>query len=223
MTGRTDLRHDWSVTPGEAVAIQKRLRAHLVIRDEIPPVRRVAGVDVGFENHGRTTRAATAVLDPTTLALSESAVARRPTDFPYVPGMLSFREIPAILAALTALTAPPDLLICDGHGIAHPRRLGIAAHLGLVTDIPSIGVGKSRLCGTHQPVPAARHAHTDLTDGAETIGTVLRSRERVQPIFVSPGHRVGLNTALVWVQRCLTRFRLPETTRAADHLAGNAK
>lgn len=223
MPDQPGITHEWSVTPEEAVSIQRRLRAHLVIRDVLPPVRHVAGVDVGFEDSGRTTRAAIAVLDADTLALRESALAKRPTDFPYVPGLLSFREIPAVLNALAALTAPPDLLLCDGHGIAHPRRLGIAAHLGLVTDIPSIGVGKSRLTGQHAPVPTTRGAWAALRDADETVGAVLRSREGVQPIFVSPGHRIGLDTALAWVQRCTPRFRLPETTRAADRLASKAR
>lgn len=216
---RLDLSHSWSVTPGEAIAIQRRLRAHLVLRDALPRIARVAGVDVGFEDAGAITRAAVVVLDAETLSPLDSALARRETGFPYVPGLLSFREIPAVLDALSRLAEPPDLLLCDGHGIAHPRRMGIAAHLGLVTGMPSVGVGKSRLVGRHALVPEACGAWVPLRHEGQTIGAVLRSRERVRPIYVSPGHRICLDTALHWVLSCLTRYRLPETTRAADRLA----
>lgn len=219
MAASADIAHDWDVEPNEAIAIQERLRPHLVLHDDLPEVRRIAGVDVGFEDGGATTRAAVVVLDAATLAVLDSAVARRATAFPYVPGLLSFREIPAVLDALAMLGQPPDLLLCDGHGIAHPRRMGIAAHLGLVTDIPSIGVGKSRLVGEHPPVPETRGEWVPLRHRGETIAAVLRSRARVRPIFVSPGHRVGQETAVAWVRHCLTRYRLPETTRAADKLA----
>ncbi|MES1942643.1 deoxyribonuclease V [Salinisphaera sp. PC39] len=201
------------------MAIQRRLADAVVRHDDLGPVRRIAGVDVGFEDGGRVTRAAVVVLDAEDLRPLDSSLARRETVFPYVPGLLSFREIPAVLDALEGLTAPPDLLLCDGQGSAHPRRMGIACHLGLVTDLPSIGVGKSRLTGRHGPVPEERGAWTPLYDGDEIIGAVLRSRAGVKPIYVSPGHRVGLETAVDRVMRCLTRYRLPETTRAADALA----
>lgn len=201
------------------MAIQRRLADAVVRHDDLGPVRRIAGVDVGFEDGGRVTRAAVVVLDAEDLRPLDSSLARRETVFPYVPGLLSFREIPAVLDALEGLTAPPDLLLCDGQGSAHPRRMGIACHLGLVTGLPSIGVGKSRLTGRHGPVPEKRGAWTPLYDGDEIIGAVLRSRAGVKPIYVSPGHRVGLETAVDRVMRCLTRYRLPETTRAADALA----
>lgn len=201
------------------MAIQRRLADAVVRHDDLGPVRRIAGVDVGFEDGGRVTRAAVVVLDAEDLRPLDSSLARRETVFPYVPGLLSFREIPAVLDALEGLTAPPDLLLCDGQGSAHPRRMGIACHLGLVTGLPSIGVGKSRLTGRHGPVPEQRGAWTPLYDGDEIIGAVLRSRTGVKPIYVSPGHRVGLETAVDRVMRCLTRYRLPETTRAADALA----
>lgn len=201
------------------MAIQRRLADIVVRHDDLGPVRRIAGVDVGFEDGGRVTRAAVVVLDAAELHPLDSSLARRDTTFPYVPGLLSFREIPAVLDALDGLTIRPDLLLCDGQGSAHPRRMGIACHLGLVTGLPSIGVGKSRLTGRHGPVPEARGAWTPLRDGDEIIGAVLRSRAGVKPIYVSPGHRVGLETAVGWVMRCLTRYRLPETTRAADALA----
>ncbi len=212
--------HPGQVSPREAIALQNRLRVYVRVDDELPDrISRVAGVDVGFEEGGRITRAAVAVLAFPDLKLIEQAVARRPTSFPYVPGLLSFREIPAILLALERLTKAPDLLLVDGQGYAHPRRVGIASHLGLLTDIAAIGVGKTRLCGRHAPVPDQRGAWTPLMDGEETIGAVLRTRERVSPVFVSPGHRISLETSIEFVMRCTGRYRLPETTRQAHRLA----
>jgi deoxyribonuclease V len=160
-----------------------------------------------------------AVLDLETLDLIESAVARRPTTFPYVPGLLSFREIPAVLEAMLQLKKTPDLLLCDGQGIAHPRRFGIAAHLGLLTDIPAIGVAKSRLIGTHGEVPKEKGSHVPLMDKGEQIGSVLRSRTNVKPLYISPGHRVSIKRSHELVMKCVTRYRLPETTRWAHTLA----
>ena len=212
-------RHVWDLTPKEAMAVQSRLAAEIVCRDDFGPVARVAGVDVGFEDNGATTRAAVTVLAFPSLRLETSAIARQPTRFPYVPGLLSFREIPAVLAAVEQLNVRPDLLLCDGQGIAHPRRFGIASHLGLLLDIPAIGVAKTRLIGRHEEVPDERGAWVPLIAGSETIGAVLRTRRCVKPLYVSPGHRIGLESSIAWVMACLTRYRLPETTRWAHRLA----
>ena len=212
-------RHAWDLTPKEAMALQSRLAAEIVCRDDFGPVARVAGVDVGFEGNGATTRAAVTVLAFPSLQLETSAIARLPTRFPYVPGLLSFREIPAVLAAMERLNVRPDLLLCDGQGIAHPRRFGIASHLGLLLDIPAIGVAKTRLIGRHDEVPDERGAWVPLKAGSETIGAVLRTRRGVKPLYVSPGHRIGLESSIAWVMACLTRYRLPETTRWAHRLA----
>lgn len=214
-----DLRHSWDVTPSEAIAIQRRLREALQCEDRFGAVARVAGVDVGFPKGGQITRAAVAVLTFPTLALCDTAVAELPTRFPYIPGLLSFREVPAVLEALSRLGEPPDLLLCDGQGFAHPRRLGIACHLGLLTGIPAIGVAKTRLTGTHDQVPPERGAWVPLHHGEEVIGAVLRTRAGVKPLYVSPGHRIGLNSAVHYVMACTTRYRLPETTRFAHRLA----
>jgi deoxyribonuclease V len=211
--------HSWEVTPEQARRIQAEGRAHVAAADWLGEVRRVAGIDVGFEDAGSVTRAAVAVLEFPTLRPLESALARRPTTFPYVPGLLSFREIPAVLEALGQLSTPPDLLLCDGQGYAHPRRFGLACHLGVLTGLPSIGVAKSRLIGAHGPLPAHKGAWVPLLDGDETIGAVLRTRSGVAPLYVSIGHRVTLPTAIHWVLACTTRFRLPETTRQAHRLA----
>ncbi|NEQ34486.1 MAG: deoxyribonuclease V, partial [Leptolyngbya sp. SIO4C5] len=141
--------------------------------------------------------------------------------FPYVPGLLSFREVPTILVALSQLQTEPDLLLCDGQGIAHPRRLGIASHLGLLVDLPSIGVAKSRLTGTHAEVPPEKGSWVPLQDKGETIGAVLRSRTNTKPLYISSGHRVSLETAIAYVLQCTPKYRLPETTRWADKLASN--
>lgn len=211
--------HPWKVTPAEARAIQEELRGRVIREDRLDAVHRVAGVDVGFEDAGTITRAAVVVLTFPELTLVEQTVARLPTSLPYVPGLLSFRELPAVLAALGALEQLPDLLICDGQGIAHPRRFGVASHLGVVTGLPAIGVAKKRLLGEHGAVPEAKGEWTALRHGEERIGAVLRTREGVKPVFVSIGHRIGLETALHYVMGCVTRYRLPETTRLADRLA----
>lgn len=212
-------RHAWDLAPKEAMTLQTRLATEIVLRDQLGPVRHVAGVDVGFEDNGATTRAAVAVLAFPSLQLETSVIARKPTCFPYVPGLLSFREVPAVLAAMEQLDILPDLLLCDGQGIAHPRRLGIASHLGLLLDVPSIGVAKTRLVGKHDEVPDKRGAWVPLRDRNETIGAVLRTRQGIKPLYISPGHRIGLESAIAWVMACLTRYRLPETTRWAHRLA----
>jgi deoxyribonuclease V len=211
--------HGWDLTPKEAIALQTALRGRVVRKDRIGAVRRVAGVDVGFEQDGRVTRAAVAVLDFPDLALVEQVVVRAATAFPYVPGLLSFREAPAVLAAFEEIRVAPDLILYDGQGIAHPRRFGIASHVGLLLDCPSIGVAKSRLVGEHRMPATRRGAWTPLRDAGELIGAVLRTRAGVKPLYVSIGHRVSLETAVRWTLACTTRYRLPETTRWAHRLA----
>lgn len=211
--------HRWPNTVAAARAIQETLRQHVITRDSLHKPRTVAGVDVGFEQAGRVTRAAVAVLNFPALTLCDCAVVRRKTRFPYVPGYLSFRETPAVLAALDRLRTLPDLLLCDGQGYAHPRRFGFACHLGLLADIPSIGVAKSRLIGEHGTLPRKKGAWVPLVDDGECIGAVLRTRTGVQPLYVSIGHRISLETAIEYVLHCTTRFRLPETTRYAHRLA----
>ena len=211
--------HRWDVTPTEAVAIQRSLRERAVARDDLGVVRTVAGVDVGFEQAGRVARAAVAVLRLPGLEPVAEALARAPTRFPYVPGLLSFREVPVVLEALAGLREPPDVILVDGQGYAHPRRFGIACHLGVWTGLPAIGVAKTRLIGEHGTVPEGRGEWCPLLDGGEIIGAVLRTRAGVTPIYVSTGHRVGLATAIDLVMRCVTRYRLPETTRRAHRLA----
>ena len=211
--------HSWDVSTAQAREIQERLRGRVVTSDDLAAVSLVAGVDVGFEQAGTVTRAAAVTLSYPDLELVDHAIVRRPTGFPYVPGLLSFRECPAALDALSALKHSPDLILCDGQGIAHPRRFGLASHIGVLTGLPTIGVAKTRLTGTHDPVPDEKGAWVPLMDNGETIGAVLRSRTGVKPLYVSVGHRISLVTAIEYVIACLTRFRLPETTRWAHRLA----
>jgi len=215
-------QHAWDVTPAQARAIQETLRGHVIREDRFGIVKSVAGVDAGFEDGGKTTRAAVVVLSFPDLDPIEQALARRPTSFPYVPGLLSFREIPAVLGALAQLETEPNLLLCDGQGIAHPRRCGFTSHIGVVTDMPTIGVAKSLLIGTHDTVPDTRGGWTPILHRDEIIGAAVRTRVGVRPIYVSIGHKVSLNSAIDYVMRCTTRFRLPETTRRADRLARGA-
>lgn len=215
--------HAWDVTPAAAVGLQHELKTR--VRTDIPVllerVRLVAGVDVSAAKDDPLLTAGIVVWDRETGRLVETVSAQMPGTFPYVPGLLSFREIPVLLLAVEKLTLEPDVWLVDGHGIAHPRRLGIAAHLGVLIDRPAVGVAKSRLTGTFAgPAPVAGST-APLTDKGETIGTVLRSKERSNPLFVSPGHRIDLPSAVQVVRACLRGYRLPEPTRLA-HLHVNA-
>jgi deoxyribonuclease V len=213
----------WAQTVEEAIEIQKQLRHLVIVENNLGEVRYVAGVDVGFEDNYTMTQAAVAVLSFPQLQLLESAIAQIPTTFPYIPGFLSFREIPAILKALEKLDLVPDLILCDGQGIAHPRRFGIACHLGVLIDVPTIGVAKSLLVGKHEELPPEKGSWQPLRDRGEVVGAALRTRTNVNPVYVSVGHRISLSTAIDYVLRCTTKYRLPETTRWADKLASGKK
>lgn len=213
------LQRRWNVTPAEAIEIQEQLRHLVITEDQLPPVRLVGGVDVHFDRDGSRALASVAVLSFPNLQPQEHVLAGFPVPFPYLPGLLSFREIPPVLAALARLSAFPDLLLCDGQGLAHPRRFGMACHLGVISGIPTIGVAKTRLIGTYSEVPKQRGAWTPLLDHGEIAGVVLRTKAHVKPLFVSVGHRVSLPTAIRFVLDCAPRYRLPETTRIADRLA----
>ncbi|MEM7552820.1 MAG: deoxyribonuclease V [Cyanobacteria bacterium P01_A01_bin.84] len=204
----------------EAIAIQEKLQPEVIAEDKISqPVKYVAGVDVGFEENDSVSRAAVAVLSFPDLQLQEQSIVKRSTTFPYIPGFLSFREIPAVLDAFEKLTILPDIILCDGQGIAHPRRFGLACHLGLIVNIPTIGVAKSLFIGEHEKLPEQKGSWTPLIDKGETIGAVLRTRTGVKPLYISTGHLIGLSTAIHYVLQCTTKYRLPETTRIADRLA----
>jgi len=206
----------WPTEPGQARAVQERLRVMVERVDRFGPVRRVAALDAHYAADYSATWAAAVLLDADDMTLLKSALVCTPTRFPYIPGFLSFREAPAMLEALAMLGTRPDLVVVDGHGTAHPRRLGIACHVGVLADLPTIGVAKSLLCGRFEPPGLGKGEHAPLVHRREVVGTVLRSRDKVAPVFVSTGHRVSQESALRLVTGMLGRYRLPEPTRIAD-------
>jgi deoxyribonuclease V len=209
----------WPENAADAVIVQNELRNKTRIENDFGEIEIIAGVDVSYDIKSNLTRAFIVLVDYKTLKPVTSVKAVQPTNFPYIPGFLSFREIPAILEALKLLPQTPDLLMVDGQGIAHPRRMGIAAHLGVLTDMPSIGVAKSRLTGHYTEPGPHKGGQSPLMYKQEKIGTVLRSKDNVKPLFISPGHRVDQDTAIDITMHCLTKYRLPEPTRIADKLS----
>ncbi len=217
------LPHRWNVTPQQAVRTQRALASRVVVAAYDAPLRYVAGIDAAFTPGGTRCLAGIVVWDLRESRVSETRIASRKLSMPYIPGLLSFREGPAIVAALRELVLRPDLLMFDGHGLAHPRRLGIASHIGVVTGLPSLGCAKRRLVGAYRDPGSRRGARTALYDGTERIGTVLRTRDGVKPVFVSVGHKVDLATAERAVLRTGAGFRLPEPIRLADRLVTEAR
>jgi deoxyribonuclease V len=213
-------RHPWSLTEKEAITIQEELKSEVITEDKFnTPVQYVAGVDMAVEDDGNTCRAAVAVLSFPDLEIKETSIAYHPMTFPYIPGLLSFREVPAVLEALKKLTITPDIILCDGQGMAHPRRFGFACHLGILVDIPTVGVAKSWFIGEHGELGTKRGSWEALVDKEEIIGGIVRSQSNVKPIYVSIGNRISLVTAIDYVLRCAPKYRLPETTRVADRLS----
>lgn len=214
--------HEFTLSLNEARQVQMSL-AKSVSQEDMPgEVRFIAGVDVSAERASRKATAAAVVLSYPEMKLVETVLFQGELNFPYIPGFLSFREAPLVLNAFERLTKSPDLVIVDGQGLAHPRRLGIASHLGLLLNVPTIGCAKSRLCGEYEIPDETAGSFTRLFDGGEVIGAVLRSRTGVKPLFVSVGHKVSLDSAIGWVLRCCRGLRLPEPTRLA-HLAAGGK
>jgi len=214
-------RHRWDVSASEAIAIQRQLRSQVLTTNgsTLTTLKTIAGVDASYQDKTGEAKAAIAVLSFPELEVIEEVVAARPISFPYVPGLLSFREAPVVLDAMSSLQARPDLLMCDGQGYAHPRRLGLASHLGVYLDMPSIGCAKSRLIGSYDEPGPDRGSLSPLTDHGEVIGMVLRSKTGTKPLFISIGHMIDLATAVLLVTQCLRGFRLPEPTRLADKLS----
>ncbi len=215
--------HDWRIPPAEAFSIQQKLAGSVVREGKIGAVKLVAGVDVSVPRGEAVVRAAVVVLSYPGLQMVESRLAERPVELPYIPGLLSFREAPVILEACEKLTSLPDLIMVDGQGIAHPRRFGLASHLGVLLDMPTIGCAKSRLCGEYGLVGTERGDWVKLVDGGETIGVVLRTRSNVKPLYISIGNRIGLESAVKWVLNCGSGYRLPEPTRLAHQIAGGKR
>jgi deoxyribonuclease V len=214
--------HPWSLSCREAVRLQEQLRGRLVLDDRSFPrrLRTVAGADVSYSRGSDRFFAAVVVLAFPSLEILEEASAEDRSAFPYVPGLLSFREGPVVLKAFGQLRIRPDAVLFDGQGTAHPRGIGLASHLGLFLDLPAIGCAKTRLCGTHGEVGAGKGCRADLLLDGAVVGTALRTRDRVKPVYVSPGHRVGLEKAVEIILACCRGRRLPEPVRAA-HQAVN--
>lgn len=214
------LSHPWNLSEREAEDLQRALAEKVTLIDTLTnEIHHVAGVDVAYDKHKDRLIAVVAVISAETLDIEDMSVVEDEEQFPYIPGLFSFREIPPVVKAMAGLTVKPDLLVCDGHGLAHPRRFGVACHLGVLFDIPAIGCGKTRLTGTFDPVGENRGDYSNLIDQGEVIGCALRTQDTIKPVYVSVGHRISLETARKWILRLAPTYRLPETTRQADHEA----
>ena len=211
--------HQWQVNPSEAISIQRQLALQVSKEETFIDVHFVAGVDVAIPRRGEGT-ASVVVLSYPDLRLVEDSKVEGAVDFPYIPGLLSFRESPLLIRAFEQVKITPDLVLVDGHGVAHPRRFGIAAHLGLLLDIPTIGCAKSRLCGAFEEPGLESGSTSNLKDMEEVIGQVVRTRTNTHPVYVSIGHKISLRQAVIWTLRCCRSFRLPEPTRLAHQAAG---
>jgi deoxyribonuclease V len=207
----------WNLTPREAMRLQESLREQVELQDRYGEIHHVAGADMAFDPETEVAFAGVIVYRFPDLEEVERRMARRRLRFPYVPGLLSFRESPVLLAAFARLRTEPDLILIDGHGRAHPRRFGIACHLGILFDKPTIGCAKSRLVGKHQEPGQKAGSTTPLMLEGERLGVVLRTRDNVRPIYVTTGHRVSLDSAVELVKQCVDGFRIPKPTREADH------
>jgi deoxyribonuclease V len=215
--------HAWPADAHQAVAIQNQLRQRLILCPLPRRLRLVAGADVSYDQHSDLMHAGVVVMELPGFRTVETRSASLRVAFPYIPGLLSFREIPALLEAFRLLNTVPEVVIFDGQGIAHMRGIGLASHAGLWLGIPSVGCAKSRLVGEHRPVGPVRGRRARLRFKGKTVGSVLRTREQVKPVYVSPGHLADIPTSVRLAMRCSPRFRLPETTRAAHHLVNERR
>jgi len=214
--------HSWQLSIAQALDLQHRLAAQVSRTSEVITPGFIAGVDISAEKGQGMATGAVVVLNYPELRVVETKVAQGRLDFPYVPGLLSFRESPLTLAACGELSITPDLILVDGQGVAHPRRFGLASHLGLLLDTPTIGCAKSLLCGSHEMPGVEPGSYAEIIDRGETIGVALRTKLGVKPVYVSVGHKVDLETAIHWVMKCCGGYRIPEPTRLA-HLAAGGK
>ena len=212
--------HSWQVSVAQALDIQRRLASQVSRSGEVTTPRFIAGVDISAQKAQGMATGAVVVLNYPELGLVETKAVQAKLDFPYIPGLLSFRESPLTLAACEKLSVTPDLILVDGQGIAHPRRLGLASHLGLLLNTPTIGCAKSLLCGAHEVPGVEPGSYAEVVDRGEVIGVALRTKLGVKPIYVSIGHKVDLQTAIYWVMKCCRGYRLPEPTRLAHLAAG---
>jgi deoxyribonuclease V len=216
--------HSWNVTPSEAIAIQHQIRDEIRIEPlDVRKVRLVAGADISYNRFSDIAHAAFVVIDIKTLKVVTTGTATSRMTFPYIPGLLTFREAGPLLEAWKALTVSPDVVVFDGQGIAHPRGLGIAAHLGLIVDRPSIGCGKSLLCGNYSDLAPEAGSSAPLLYKGKVVGAAYRTRTDVQPVYISPGYRIDLDSSLEIIRKCTGRYRIPEPTRQAHLLANELR
>ena len=214
--------HNWNPSESEALTLQQNLAPRIIKEDKFNDVRLIAGVDVAYPKAGNKLVAAVVILDIDSLAAVETAIATDIVQFPYIPGLFSFRELPPLIKAFAKLKHTPDLVVCDGQGIAHPQRFGLACHLGVIFDLPTIGCGKTRLIGEAEQPDTKRGSIEPLIASGEVIGNVLRTQDNVNPVYVSIGHRISLTTACEWILKLTPKYRLPETTRLADQIVRKA-
>ena len=214
------LNHSWNLSVEEAELLQKEYAGKVVASDGFhSEIQTVAGVDVAYETNTESLVAAVVIIRYPSFEIIESVTVKDAVNFPYVPGLFSFREIPPIIKAFAKLESTPDLIVCDGHGFAHPRRFGLACHLGVLFDVPTIGCAKTNLLGRYVKTGNKRGAFEDIVDKGEVVGRIVWTRDDVNPVYVSIGHRISLPTACQWILRLTPRYRLPETTRKADQAA----
>lgn len=212
------INHSWNLSEEDSLELQKELAVKVIKHDSFDSINLVAGVDVAYQKDSDKLVATVVILDAETLNIVETATAEDMVQFPYISGLFSFRELPPLIKAFAKLQHKPDLVVCDGQGVAHPRRFGLACHLGVIFDVPTIGCGKTRLIGEFQNPKTTRGATAPLVDNNEIIGNALRTQNDINPIFVSIGHRISLETACNWILKLSPKYRLPETTRQADQL-----
>lgn len=215
--------HQWNLTPAEAIIVQKELAQKVVLEAPVEPIRMVAGLDAAFSKDEETCYAAVALWDCVENKLVEQHAVSAPIPLPYIPGLLSFREGAALLKALNQLETKPDALMCDGQGIAHQRGLGVACHLGLITGLSAVGCGKTRLVGAADTPAEERGSNTSLIHQGAEVGRVVRTQTGINPVFVSPGHHMDMESSVELVLQCAVHYRITEPIRHADHLAGMCK
>ncbi|RFB38509.1 deoxyribonuclease V [Brevibacillus sp. VP] len=210
--------HPWDLSEADAIELQNTLAKKVIQNDQLNEITYIAGIDVAYSEHNDTLVAAIVILEACSLKIVETVVVEDVVHFPYIPGLFSFRELPPVVKAFKKLTIIPDLVVCDGQGRAHPRRCGLASHLGVLFDIPTIGCGKTNLLGEYAEPDRTRGSYSPLLSDDEIIGNVLRTQDSIKPIYVSIGHRISLATAREWILKLSPRYRIPETTRQADQL-----
>lgn len=213
------INHTWNLSEQDALELQLLLSTKVAIEDQLNEVKFVAGADVAYEKYGDALVATVVLLDAKNLKVVESITTRGSAQFPYITGLFSFRELPPLIGAFSKLKHTPDLVVCDGQGISHPRRFGLASHLGVIYNVPTIGCGKTKLIGEYNELGLERGSFSDIIDNEQVIGRALRTQDSVKPIYVSIGHKISLETATDWALKLSPKYRLPETTRIADQIS----